>query len=415
MKKHLLLVFRILVAVAGIGFILTKVSITDQVEVPAGSRLPGGHTLAQTTTFDVIWGVYDPAEPAGELIVQIGTDGRGPQSMPIPQAALSLNGQDQKLLFVPGLIWMLRTADVSMLLLGLLTVAAIYPVLTVRWWLLMRARQIFVGLPKAFRLTMVGNFFNFCMPGTTGGDVVKAYYAAKGSGRRAEAVMSVVVDRVCGLLGLLLLAGVAGLFMLHNDVARQLTIYTWLIGLGVVVAVAVYFSAFLRRVLAVGWFLGKLPAQRALTAIDQAAFAYRHHKRTVLGAIVISGAIHAALIVATSLAGYALGMQTPAGLLAVVIPLTFLVGALPVAPPQGIGVMEFFALVMLKPPWALPNQVFGMLILIRLYQLFYSLFGSLFLLKGDIHLHPQEDPGEANNSRKPINRSTATTTHAASP
>jgi hypothetical protein len=54
--------------------------------------------------------------------------------------------------------------------------------------------------------------------------------------------------------------------------------------------------------------------------------------------------------------------------------------------------MEGLAMAMLlKPPIATPNQIVGMLLMFRLYQMAYSLLGSLFLLKGDIHLHPMED------------------------
>ena len=41
---------------------------------------------------------------------------------------------------------------------------------------------------------MVGAFYNAFMPGTTGGDLVKAYYAAKHAPeRRTRAVISVLV------------------------------------------------------------------------------------------------------------------------------------------------------------------------------------------------------------------------------
>jgi hypothetical protein len=32
-----------------------------------------------------------------------------------------------------------------------------------------------------------------------------------------------------------------------------------------------------------------------------------------------------------------------------------------------------------------------MLLLARLFQVFYSMFGSLFLLGGDIHMHPEHE------------------------
>lgn len=392
MKKHLSTIVRTAIAIAGVAYIVWMVDLADRVEVPAGTSLPDGRILTEATAFPIVGGTYHPDDRAGELVLDIGTGGSGSLRMSIPQAALGV--EPGGLRFLPGLMNVVLTAEASMLLAGLLIVAVIYPILMVRWWLLMQARHMFVPLGKAFRLTMVGNFFNFCIPGTTGGDLVKAYYAAKGSGRRADAVMTVVVDRACGLSGLLILAGVVGLFIRNDPTAYRLTIYVWLIIACVIVGAALYFSTRMRAAMGLDWLVDKLPAKNALGAIDRAAMAYRHHILVVWVAILMSVVLHVALVSATAMAGYALGMGTPVHLLMIVTPVVFLVGALPLAP-QGVGVMELFAVTMLRSPLASANQIIGMLVMIRLYQLFYSLLGSLFLLRGDIHLHPQETPQAA--------------------
>ena len=40
------------------------------------------------------------------------------------------------------------------------------------------------------------------------------------------------------------------------------------------------------------------------------------------------------------------------------------------------------------PPATTANQIVGMLLLVRIYQILLCMFGALFLLKGDIHIHP---------------------------
>ncbi len=398
MKKYLSLILRTLVAVAGIAYIVYVVDWYDQIEFPVGTVLPNGQVLDQPAKFKVVQGTYDPSNPSGQVTVQLPKSAQAPDTLSVSQADFDAGPKSPK--FVRGFIPMLPKADKSMLLMGLLVVGGIYPILMVRWWMLLRVRGIDVPIWKAFRLTMVGNFFNFCMPGTTGGDVIKAYYAAKGSQRRAEAVMTVIVDRVCGLTGLLVLAGFAGLFVLHDEVARSITFNIWLISAGACVGAAVYFSRRLRAALGVDWLLVKLPAKRFFASIDEAAFSYRGHINVVFTAVFMSVGIHISLVLATAAAGYALGIQTPLGLLMIVIPVTFLIGALPIAP-QGIGVMEFFAVTMLAPSGALANQVVGMLIMIRVYQMVYSLVGSVFLLKGDIHLHPQIDSSHEADTHEP--------------
>jgi len=393
MSKHLSLAARIIVAILGIAFIVWQVDWTDHVKLPQGTVLPDGQTLQAPATFKVISGIYNSDDPQSILVLLIKHDPSNPLTMQISSGQISVEGST--LSFVPGMLKMLKAADIPLVALGLLLVGLILPVLVVRWWMLMRCRSIQVPLFRAFRLTMVGLFFNFCLPGTTGGDVVKAYYAAKGSNRRAEAVMTVIVDRIAGLLGLVILAGVVGLFMFDDPVAHQITINIWLGAAVFALAAVVYFSRRLRRNLGIDWLLQKMPMQHVLSKIDEAATAYRGHKPQVLLAIALSLIVHLFIATATATAGYALGMDKPLGLLLTVVPVLFLAAAIPISP-QGIGVMELLAIALIvDPPLATTNQIVGMLLLIRIYQIVYGLLGSIFLFKGDIHLHPQDPQPQA--------------------
>ena len=396
MKKHLLLGLRILLAAAGIAYIIWAVDWVDQVKYPAGTVGPNGQILADETVFKVSKGDYDPTDPEAVLTIQDPANGITGQVR-----VKDLDTDQHSPSFIPGILTMIGQADLRLLALALMVLTPIYPILMVRWWLLLRARGLTVTLWKAFRLTMVGNFFNFCMPGTTGGDLVKAYYAAKRSDRRADAVMTVIVDRVAGLLGLVILAGAAGLFMLSNDTARKVTIYIWLGAATFMFGAGVYFSRRLRTGLKIDRLLRKMPMQGVLKKIDQAAVAYRDHRRIVFGSILVSVPVHVCLSMSTAFSGFALGMDLPLGLLLTVVPVLFLVGAVPISP-QGIGVMELLAMELLhQPPFATANQIVGMLLMIRLNQMFFSVFGALFLLKGDIHLHPVRDLDPDNAEQSP--------------
>ena len=65
-------------------------------------------------------------------------------------------------------------------------------------WLL-RAQGIYIGYWEGIKLTYAGNFFNFVMVGTTGGDLFKAFYVAQHTRYKLEAVTTIFLDRVVGL------------------------------------------------------------------------------------------------------------------------------------------------------------------------------------------------------------------------
>lgn len=392
MKKLISVTLRLVLAAAGIGYIVWTLSWHDRVLVPAGYTYADGAVADRDVSLRILSresdGLYTLQGPeAGEQV-----------RLAVPDDVISADLPRHQ----PGIVSMLRGADWKLLIAGLALMLPVFPIQAVRWWLLMRCRGMDVPFGKAMRLTMVGLFFNFCMPGMTGGDVVKAYYAAKGSGKRGVAVMSVIFDRVSGLLGLILLAGLAGLVLLMRGgldpgvhvLVRNVTALIWLGFFANLLMAYLYFSRRVRRGLGLRRLFDKLGPEHALVRIDDAAAAYRDHKRQILVTVLVSLPIHFCQALATTCAGWALGMGLSAGLMLTVLPVVFLAGSVPLTY-QGLGVMEALAVAMLLPsPVADANQLVSMLVLIRLFLILYALVGAVQVLRGDIHLFPQAEPDE---------------------
>lgn len=72
----------------------------------------------------------------------------------------------------------------------------------VRWYILVRAQDLPFSFFNGLRLGMVGYFFSTFMPGSVGGDIIKATFIAREQSRRTLAVATVIVDRIVGLWGL---------------------------------------------------------------------------------------------------------------------------------------------------------------------------------------------------------------------
>jgi uncharacterized protein (TIRG00374 family) len=75
-----------------------------------------------------------------------------------------------------------------------------------RWWLLLRSQSVFITFVSAVRLHFLGLFYNNCMPGSVGGDLIRAWYVTKHTEKRFEAALSVFIDRVVGLISTLIIA-----------------------------------------------------------------------------------------------------------------------------------------------------------------------------------------------------------------
>jgi glycosyltransferase 2 family protein len=151
-----------------------------------------------------------------------------------------------------------QTPDFALFAAVALLAAAAVSCQILRWYLLVRALDLPFSLRNAFRLGMVGYFYNTMLPGSIGGDFLKAYFMYREHPeRRAAAVATVVVDRMLGLFGLLLFAAIfGGTFWLLGDPRVVGNDY-----LEKIVAV----SAALVLAAVVGWIvLGFVPPARAL-------------------------------------------------------------------------------------------------------------------------------------------------------
>ncbi len=396
MKKTISIMLRLVLAALGIGYIVWTLSWNDHVIIPAGYTYGDGSVADREVVLRVT-----SQHPDGWWVLELrpGTD---LVRVHVPTDEVSADQPRHK----PGIVSMLRESDARLLLLGLALILPVFPIQAARWWILMRCRGMAVSYARSFRLTMVGLFFNFCMPGMTGGDVVKAYYAAKGSGARGVAVMSVIFDRITGLLGLILLAGIAGIVLLSrggldddvHHLASTVTLLIWL-GFGCALAVPLfYFSDRVRVIVGLQKLIARLGPEHILVRIDEAAAAYRGHLPQIITAVLISLPVHFCQAVATTCAGYALGMELPIELMLTVLPVVFLAGSVPLTY-QGLGVMEALVVAMLLPsPLADANQLVSMLVLIRLFLVAYALIGALLMLRGDIHLFPQIEQEETPDS-----------------
>lgn len=100
----------------------------------------------------------------------------------------------------------LKHSDKIWLLGGIVAYGLVELFAAFRWNILLRVQGINLNWIRLSMLLMIGIFFNLFLPGGTGGDVVKTFYLLKETpGKKAPALLAVLMDRLIGLLGLMVL------------------------------------------------------------------------------------------------------------------------------------------------------------------------------------------------------------------
>ena len=172
----------------------------------------------------------------------------------------------------------------------------------------------------------IGMYFNLVLPTSVGGDVVRAWYLDRSTGRRMTAFLSVFIDRLSGLVVLVALAAAATLL---SPVPLP-----WWIPLSVASAAAgtgagcVLLPFLARRGFLGAKFVARADELRAsLTMLLQPT------------PVVLSLIVQAANAFLVWLIGLGLGLDVPLGYYAILVPMVSLLTLLPVSI-NGMGVRE---------------------------------------------------------------------------
>lgn len=294
-----------------------------------------------------------------------------------------------------GLNHMVRDADWKFLLAAVAVMPVSYLLTSYRWHLLLGLLGIDIRQSRAFVINMVGAFYNSFMPGSTGGDVAKAYYASKHTPHRTRAVMSVLVDRAVGLLALVLLGGTMAAFQYRQSLdCRRVAIASAVLLAGTAVGLVVFYHPALRRLTGLDWIFNRLPMQPLVQNAVHAMELYGRRPGAMAGALLLCFPVHVTSIISATFAGQAFRLDLPLLYYWVIVPVIALVGAVPISP-QGAGVMEFFAINLTTKRYPVSvGQAVALVLAIRLVQIFWNLIAGLFVLRSGYHAPTEAEQHE---------------------
>ncbi len=110
----------------------------------------------------------------------------------------------------------LRGVDSLYFCLSLLSGIVLTTVSSWKWQTLLKSKGVDVHLARLVSFYFIGRFFNLFLPTSMGGDVVRVWEVGRHSGDKYEALASVFVERLTGMVTLALVAIVAVFFGLHR-------------------------------------------------------------------------------------------------------------------------------------------------------------------------------------------------------
>jgi uncharacterized protein (TIRG00374 family) len=288
----------------------------------------------------------------------------------------------------PQELWRtLNLVETVPLLLSVLFMGSTILLGLLRWRMVLRAQGLDLSLWRTTEISLVAHFFNSFLLGSTGGDLLKAYYAARETHhKKTEAVMTVLVDRVIGLFVMLLFACLMMLpnlqLLAHH---RRLAAVAWFVvvmmaGCGLLIVLSLWGGLSKTWPAARSW-LRRLPKGDLLERALESCREYGRQPGFLARVVLISMILNVCCVLQVIALAHGLHLSISARALFVIVPVIVCISALPITP-SGLGVRENLYVLMLAVPEINvdPTRALSLSLLAYAGSLCWSLIGGIVYL-----------------------------------
>lgn len=288
----------------------------------------------------------------------------------------------------PAGLWnSVRGLETSALILSFASCGVLIALGGLRWREVLKAQGIHLPLLRVLRISLVAHFFNAFLLGTAGGDVLKAWHAARAARERStEAAFSVFVDRLLGTFATLLFTGALALLNLGLILAYKRHLATALMigGMLVVSGVFVFLGFFTDTLAHNGWvarLVRRLPRGESFAVALAGCRSLARHPGFLWRVGGLSVLLNVALVGVIAALAPGLDVNLPNAAVWYLVPAILSVAALPVTP-AGLGVRENLFVWLLTVPMlgVKPGAALSLSLVGYSVNLLWSVIGGVIYL-----------------------------------
>lgn len=273
----------------------------------------------------------------------------------------------------PQILKAFASTNVPMFFLGFLIFVAACAAASVRLKLLIGAQDIVATFKETLPLTFIGYFFNNFLPTAIGGDVVKAYYLSHKTENKIGSYASVFVDRLIGLITMILMAFTALLFVKEGTVDNTIKHIVYTITLCSILAIVFMTNKRLAKKLSFLLFIVK-PLKEKFKKIYEIIHEYQYQKLLMVKSFAISFISQILFFMSLWVVAMSLGGRIPVKDLFIKTPIISMMSLLPSI--NGLGLREGSTVVLFGPIIG-QDKAFAVSILWLLVLLCISIIGGI--------------------------------------
>lgn len=371
--KQVLVVGKILLALCLLGWVLSKTHWNDYIQLRPEF---GGKT----------WTLTDgQSDTDAELTVSRGIFWRK-ETRVISRGEIKSCDTEGRQIIRRGIKNSFEDIRLSWVLLTAAGFGLTYVIVAFRWWYLLWVLGVRISLWEITRLTYLGLFFNNIVPGTVGGDLVKAWYVSKHEHKTGCVLVSIFLDRILGLITMAMIAAVMLCVVLLGgweslEKLRPAVITVAIVGGLLVGVLGFLLSDTLRRWFHLDKIYKRLPIAHHFAAAGEAVSIYRRRIGSLVLAVCMTFVAHLCMFYSIGFLGRAMGMDTAIFTFLVYLPLIYIIGAVPVTP-GGVGIVENLYVKFFATATVGASAIIALAMLARLIPILWSLPGLVVAITG---------------------------------
>ncbi|MFC1461079.1 lysylphosphatidylglycerol synthase transmembrane domain-containing protein [Verrucomicrobiota bacterium] len=255
----------------------------------------------------------------------------------------------------------------------------------VRWGIILDAQDLRMSWVRTSAVYFIGHFFNSFMFGATGGDVVRAYYATKETHhKKTEAVATVIIDRVIGMIVLFLIAGVmlivkARFYLDHPKTHIPVLVMLIMIAAGTAGVVFIFNFNRFKDWLIFRWITNSPKMGPTVRRLAMAFDLYRRRTSVLIATALLSAGNHTFIVLICYCLGRSLQIHLQIIDYLAVIPMVMCVAAVPITP-GGLGLREGLSVALLGAMGVGSAQALALALMLYAIMLGWSLVGGIIFL-----------------------------------
>jgi uncharacterized protein (TIRG00374 family) len=281
----------------------------------------------------------------------------------------------------------LKNTDKAVFILAFAAFMVASFVASFRMKLIIEAQGIKLRFREALSLTFIGYFFNNFLPTSIGGDVVKAHYLSKHSRDKAGSYTSVFVDRVVGLVTMILMAFVALICVGTNIVDKRLAAAIYAITAVAILGITFFISKnFAKRF---SWLIVLVkPMESQLRNIYASTNKYRHRLGLMISSLLISVISQLSYFTCYGILAISIGSKIPIIDLLLRMPIVGMMSLLPSI--NGLGVREGSMVVLFGPLMGKENALAVSILMIMMLAITSVIGGVIYALSPQFKMKLKE-------------------------